>query len=349
VDHYCQEIANPGFRPTRGFQLMPRDPARPVPPQRPTLLGDVLLPAAARRRIREHGAECLVVVPDGPLQKLPLEALLLEAGSRPRYAVDELPPIVYAPSAAILSLLADRPRPAAGPPSLLTVSNPAYPQGPGPSQAASTGSHVLGLRGQLRLLPFTATESRRIRTFFDPSRVTALEGVGATERAVTGAVAGKRVIHLAVHGFADERLGNLFGGLALTPLSPGTDAPDDGFLSLHEIYLLPLQECELAVLSACVTQVGPQRPLEAGVTLANGFLAAGARRVVASHWGVDDQSTAVLMTAFFEELGAAARRGERAPYARALQKARLKLRNTPQWSAPYFWAPFVLTGLPETG
>jgi CHAT domain-containing protein len=150
-----------------------------------------------------------------------------------------------------------------------------------------------------------------------------------------------------VHGFADERLGNLFGGLALTPPPPGTGAPDDGFLSLHEIYLLPLQECELAVLSACVTQVGPQRPLEAGVTLANSFLAAGARRVVASHWGVDDQSTAVLMTAFFEELGAAARRGERAPYARALQKARLKLRHTPRWSAPYFWAPFVLSGLPD--
>src|SRR5262249_29903040 len=143
--------------------------------------------------IREHGAECLVVVPDGPLQKLPLEALLLEAGSRPRYAVDELPPIVYAPSAAILPLLADRPRPAAGPPSLLTVRNPAYPQGPSPSQAVSPpSSHVLGLRGQLRLLPFTATESRRIRTFFDPSRVTALEGVEATKRAVTRAVAGKR-------------------------------------------------------------------------------------------------------------------------------------------------------------
>jgi CHAT domain-containing protein len=69
--------------------------------------------------------------------------------------------------------------------------------------------------------------------------------------------------------------------------------------------------------------------------------------VVASHWGVDDQSTAVLMTAFFEELGAAARRGEGAPYARALQKARLKLRGTPRWSAPYFWAPFVLSGLPD--
>src|SRR5262249_61348144 len=115
------------------------------------------------------------------------------------------------------------------------------------------------------------------RKFSDPSRVTALEGDEATKPAVTKAVAGKRVVHLAVHGFADERLGNLFGGLALSPPPPNTDAADDGFLSLHEIYLLPLQDCELAVLSSCVTQVGPQRPLEAGGTLANGFPAAGGR------------------------------------------------------------------------
>src|SRR5262249_21649862 len=172
-----------------------------------TLLGDVLLPAEVRRRIREHGAECLVVVPDGPLQKLPLEALLLEAGPRPRYAVDELPPIVYAPSAAILPLLRTRSGPlASGPPSLLTVGNPAYPKDSGPKQAASpSGSHGVVLRGQLPRLPFTATESRRIRKFFDPSRVTALEGDEATKPAVTKAVAGKRVVHLAVHGFADHR------------------------------------------------------------------------------------------------------------------------------------------------
>ena len=51
------------------------------------------------------------------------------------------------------------------------------------------------------------------------------------------------------------------------------------------------------MLSACETNVGPQLPLEAGVTLASGFLAAGARRVVASHWSGDDRSTAELMVA----------------------------------------------------
>jgi hypothetical protein len=105
--------------------------------------------------------------------------------------------------------------------------------------------------------------------------VTSLTKAEVTERAVTAALPGKGVVHLAVHGLADEQPGsNLFAALVLLPTPGGKDTSDDGFLSLHEIYTLPLKDCELAVLSACVTNVGPQQPLEAGVTLAGGFLAA---------------------------------------------------------------------------
>jgi len=110
---------------------------------------------------------------------------------------------------------------------------------------------------------------------------------------------------------------------------------------------LPLQKCELAVLSACDTNVGPQRPLEAGVTLASGFLTAGARRVVASHWGVDDLSTAKLMGTFFKEVTTAAGQGEQIRHAEALQRARKQIRANPKWSLPYYWAPFVLLGPDE--
>jgi CHAT domain-containing protein len=280
---------------------------------------------------------------------------VLETAPRLRYALDELPPIVYAPSAAVLTLLARRKPAAPGPLSLLTVCNPAYRNereeqvalNRTPGQATSRGGLVW--RGQLALLPGTAEESQRIRRLFDGPRVRVLEGPQATERAVRKEVEGKRMIHLAAHGFADEAFGNLFGALALTPPPPGgrEDSEDDGFLSLHEIYQLPLRDCELAVLSACSTNVGPQQPLEAGVTLASGFLAAGAHRVVASHWGVDDESTAVLMTTFFKEVTAAARGKDPVSYARALHKARLAVRNTEDWSEPFYWAPFVLIGPAE--
>jgi CHAT domain-containing protein len=163
---------------------------------------------------------------------------------------------------------------------------------------------------------------------------------------VAAQVAGKQMIHLAAHGFADEEFGNLFGALALAAPNPA-DPADDGFLTLHEIYALPLGECQLAVLSACVTNVGPQPPLESGVTLASGFLAAGARRVVASHWSVDDAATAELMAVYFQGLTEAARQTRALPYARALQEGRLQLRRQERTAAPFYWAPFVLLGPPE--
>ena len=147
-------------------------------------------------------------------------------------------------------------------------------------------------------------------------------------------------LHADRSGFADAEFDNLFGGLALTPL------PTDnyGILRLHEIYHLPLQDCELAVLSACETNVGPQQQLDAGVTLASGFLASGARRVVASHWNVADRATADLMHHFFEELTADKAKDQPLRYAHALQQARFKIRAQEKWSSPYFWAPFVLIG-----
>jgi CHAT domain-containing protein len=315
------------------------------------LLADVLLPPRVRQRIRALAPECLVIVPDDALHKLPFEALVLKAGKQPTYVLDEMPPLVYAPSVAILALLADRPPVARGGPlSLLTVADPAYPAGRAGAGAPQPPRQrgLLDLMGELPRLPYTAQESERISALFERDRVTALRGERATEKGLVSALPGQHIVHIAAHGLADDRFGNKFGALALTPPATGQETPDDdGFLSLHEICTLPLKDCELAVLSACVTNVGPQRPLEAGVTLASGFLAAGARRVVASHWSVDDRSTAELMEAFFKEVTSAAREGRRVSYPRALQQARRQVRGQARWSAPFYWAPFVLVGAPD--
>jgi CHAT domain-containing protein len=346
VEHYRGEIENPDFDSTRGLRLRQRPQSRPLAVQHLELPAQVFLPPAVRSRIREVRPTTLVVVPDGALHKLPLEALLLEGGANPRYALDELPPIVYAPSAAILALLAGRPAPhRSGPLTLLTVADPAYPEAP--AAGGTTPSRGPLLRGALPRLPFTRLESESIRRLFDPGHVVALEGPQARESAVVRALPGRSIVHVAAHGFADDRFGNLFGALALTPPPPGQETPgDDGFLSLHEIYALPLGDCELAVLSACVTNVGPQQPLEAGVTLASGFLSAGARRVVASHWSVNDRATALLMETFLAEATAADRQSGTVSYAQALQAARLRVRHEARWSSPYYWAPFVLLGPP---
>jgi CHAT domain-containing protein/tetratricopeptide (TPR) repeat protein len=323
VDAYLEDILGADAETNRGLRVKPRNPSQAVPQTAWEAVGASLLPAEACHRIRELKPEYLLVIPDGPLHKLPLESLQQPSRNGPRYALDELPPMVYAPSAAVLAMLAARPAPPSEPRSLLTVGNVAYGRG-------------------LPALPFSGEESRCIGRLFDSQQVAALQGTQATEKAVREAVAGRRFLHLATHGFFDERYGNLFGALALALPAPGREAPgDDGFLELREICQLPLAECELAVLSACETNIGPRQPLEAGVTLADGFLVAGARRVVASHWSVDDRSTAALMEAFFERLRTAPRDGP-VSFARALQQARHQVRSRPEWAAPFHWAPFVL-------
>jgi tetratricopeptide (TPR) repeat protein len=329
VNQYVRQIADPSFNPTRGITLVPRTPG-PGRASAPEVLGDAVLPAGLRERLRAAGARRLVLVPDGALHKLPFEALLL-SGAAPKYALDELPPVCYAPSVPALAVVLDRPRALDGPADLLTVGDPAYPQGPG---------------GALPPLPYTAVESKKVRAFFPAAAVTALEGARATEANVVAALPGKRFIHLAAHGFADEAFGNAFAAIALTPPPKGSEEPgNDGFLTLHEIARLKLTGCELTVLSACVTNVGPQRPLEAGVTLAGAFLGAGSRGVMASCWSVDDRATAELMGAFFGAIRPA--NGKPPSYPEALKAARLGVRGTRGWDAPFFWAPFVYLGPPD--
>lgn len=194
------------------------------------------------------------------------------------------------------------------------------------------------------MLPGTSAECRAVERLFGTQRVKLLEGQQASERNVLSAISGRRIVHLAAHGVVDQRHGNLFGAIVLSLPSSQVTAEDDGFLSLHEIYHAPLDRCELAVLSACQTNVGAEQPFEAGATLARAFLAAGSRRVIASHWGVSDDSTAELMQVFFSTVAETVDQERPIDYAAALHHARRKIRSDPRWSAPYHWAPFVLIG-----
>ncbi|MDY3551181.1 CHAT domain-containing protein [Gemmata sp. JC717] len=338
VNHYLRQIADPSFNPTRGIALVSRTAGQGTRAIAAEGIGDAVLPAALREKIRASGAKRLVLVPDGALHKLPFEALLLSAPGGPRYALDELPPVCYAPSIGALAVVLSRPRATDATASLLTVGDPAYPEA-GEGTKRSSG-------GQLPRLPYTATESRKVRQHFPADKVVALERDGATEQNVVAAMPGKRFVHLAAHGFADEAFGNAFAAVALTPPPRGSEEPgNDGFLTLHEISRLKLTGCELTVLSACVTNVGPQRPLEAGVTLAGAFLGAGSRGVMASCWSVDDRATAEMMSGFFGAIRAGGGKGT--AYPEALRDARLAVKRTPGWEAPFFWAPFVYVGPPD--
>ena len=174
-----------------------------------------------------------------------------------------------------------------------------------------------------------------------------LRDQAATEGNLRAQIAGRRLIHLASHGLADQQHGNFFGALALTPKLSGTyDPANDGFLTLPEIYELNLSGCELTILSACQTNYGPQQRGEGIWALSRAFLVAGSRRVVATNWNVTDRSAATLVSYFTRNLAQAEARKETPNYARALHEAKRRIRSEDKdrWASPFYWAPFVLIG-----
>jgi CHAT domain-containing protein len=93
---------------------------------------------------------------------------------------------------------------------------------------------------------------------------------------------------------------------------------------------------ELLVLSACQTAVGDKR---AALGLAGMAVRAGARSTLASLWSVNDAATASFMIKFYQNLA-----DNKVTKAEAVRRAQLSLLQNPDYSHPYFWAPFILVG-----
>jgi CHAT domain-containing protein len=246
----------------------------------------------------------------------------VSGGERPRYLLSEWPPVCYLPSASILAALDERRERQPGGFRLLTVGD------------ARTNT--------LPPLPGTKTECENVAMIWKeralPHEV--LLGNSATEAGVRKALDGRDILHFATHGVVDRSFENLFGGILLTDPAQAT-ADDDGLLSYSEILDLPLRRCSLAVLSACDTHLGTDRPLEASTSLSQAFLSAGVRNVVASQWQVSDKSTALLIAQF---LHGASDPDTPGGFAQALHRSKERLANSSEYSEPFYWAPFVLIG-----
>lgn len=204
---------------------------------------------------------------------------------------------------------------------------------------------------------------------------TLLAESGATERNLRRSAPGKRLLHLATHGFflgkgcrggvyrtrglgglmdaAPEavRAGEsenplLLSGLVLAGAnrrSPATPGDDDGILTGEEIATLDLSGVEWAVLSACETGVGEVRAGEGVFGLQRGFRMAGARTVVMSLWSVEDRATREWMKALYD---ARIHRGETTMDAvrEASLACLLHRRRAGQSTHPFYWGAFVAAG-----
>ena len=188
-------------------------------------------------------------------------------------------------------------------------------------------SRLLGTRQEAKALLALAPVNESKQAFdFQASRATAM----------SAELGQYRLIHFATHGFVNSQHPEL-SGLVLS-LVDEQGQSQDGFLRLHDIYNLKLP-VELIVLSACQTGLGKEVRGEGLVGLTRGFMYAGAKRVVASMWKVDDKATAELMKQFYYAMLV-----EKRSPADAVRTAQLAVRGQKEWRSPYYWAAFVLQG-----
>lgn len=195
-----------------------------------------------------------------------------------------------------------------------------------------------GLAAGFHRLPFSGREAREISQFVPRlKRKVALDFRASRRMAMSADLDQYRIIHFAAHGFLNSEHPTL-SGIVLS-LVDEQGNPQDGFLRLNEIYNMKLR-ADLVVLSACQTALGKQIRGEGIIGLTRGFMYAGAARVTATLWKVDDNATSQFMKRFYGEM---LRRKRLRPSA-ALRVAQLQMIKEPQWKYPYFWAAFVLQG-----
>jgi CHAT domain-containing protein/tetratricopeptide (TPR) repeat protein len=240
------------------------------------------------------------------------------------------------------------------------------------------------LDGGFDPLPHTEDEVRGLGALFaevfgDERPGIVLQGAKASSASLIEHAPQARFLHVATHGWyapdsirswsdpepIDDRLGlrvRLTAEESIRGMSPmllcglalaGANLPENvvgrspGLFSAEEIAALDLSQCELAVLSACDTNVGVRRAGQGVASLQRALQMAGARSVITSLWKVRDEATKDLMLDFYRRLWV-----EKKPKWQALSEAKQRLREArDQDGRPLYsvrdWAAWVLTGDPD--
>ncbi|MFN7948215.1 MAG: tetratricopeptide repeat protein [Blastocatellia bacterium] len=202
--------------------------------------------------------------------------------------------------------------------------------------AAKEAAGESGLTDLVRLR-FSRVEADEIaRLADDKMKLAALDFAASRTLAVSDEISRYRIVHFATHGIINDLHPGLSG--VVLSLVDEQGRPQNGFLRLYEIYNLKLA-ADLVVLSACQTALGREFRGEGLVGLTRGFMYAGAPRVVASLWRVDDRATAEVMKRFYQEMLG---RGLRP--AAALRAAQVAMWQDKRWQAPHNWAAFTFQG-----
>ena len=283
----------------------------------------------------------LLIVGEEVLQYLPFAALptpaIREPGKAPPLVANH--EIVTAPSASVMAVL--RQEIAGREPAdkgVAIVADPVFDADDGRIQHAKIRqARAVTSTNQFLRLRFSRYEADEIARLAQSDASLKATDFDASRDIVLHPDFGRhRIIHFATHSLINNERPEL-SGIVLS-LFDRAGRPQNGFLRLYDVYNLQLKS-DLVVLSACQTALGGDIKGEGLIGLTRGFLYAGAPRVVATLWAVDDRTTAELMRRFYEGLLGSGHR-----VAAALRAAQLAFWKTKGWDAPYYWAAFTLQG-----
>ena len=292
----------------------------------------------------------LLIVADGMLQYFPFAALP-EPSPPARAGMNYLVgrhEIVYLPSASALPLIrtgGSRPEPNR---KLAVVADPIY-------QPKALPARSVGPTRQDRTMATPGTGDSPSVIVVEPLRYARKEAQSvlglvrkddrveflserATKRAATSdELARYGIIHYAVHGRFDALRPSQSGLIFSLFDENGAPVKDGSVMTLADVYNLRLS-ADLVTLSGCQTALGQEVRGEGVVGLTRGFMYAGARRVLASLWIVNDEATSVLMKDFYTHLLSKGKNPSTA--SASLRAAQESMAARP----PYYWAGFILQG-----
>jgi CHAT domain-containing protein/Tfp pilus assembly protein PilF len=261
--------------------------------------------------LQQAKAETIIYAPDGQLRYIPLSAL--HDGNQwlvQRYRINNI---------TAKSLMGDR-----------FVAQPA-------TRPRILAGAILGQETQypiksrgitLQGLTYAKAEVNAIATTL-PNATTQLLGKDFSVKSTTTKMNDYSILHFATHA-------SFVSG---DPSQSFILFGDSNVATLKEIQEGWSLKADLVVLSACQTGLGGKLGNgEEILGLGYVFQERGAKATIASLWSVQDDSTAVLMDAFY----AALQKG--LPKAEALRQAQISLINSDNYSKPLNWAPFILIG-----
>jgi CHAT domain-containing protein len=328
------------------------DDAEAAYPQAAAELSKMLLTPVAGELKQKR----LVIVGEGVLQYVPFAALPLPSiDTSPDNSATPLivrHEIVSLPSASVLAVLrndTENRKPAGK--NVAVLADPVFSANDprltfGKSQSAHAEDSALadaqrsasesGL-GDLTRLHFSRQEADEItRLAGDKRNFKALDFAASRSVVTNDKLSDYRIVHFATHGLINNHHPDL-SGIVLS-LVDEQGRPQNGFLRLYDIYNLKLN-ADLVVLSACQTALGKDIKGEGLVGLTRGFMYAGAPRVVASYWRIDDRATADIMKRFYSAM---LKDGMRP--AAALRAAQVSMLQDKRWQSSHYWAAFTVQG-----